>query len=183
MNIKLLIIDVDGILTDGMKFYMYGKPAGKQLHDRDFTAIKLLEAKEIHVCFLTADSANEIIAADRGIVCFWARDPNGKINKGTVTENIMNHYKVTKEETASLGDDIFDVAMFRKCAVNFCPANAAAYVRNHAQYLLHEQDRPWIWHIVEQYILENITDDDVEKVMEIDKNERWGHNTRESNFR
>lgn len=177
MKPKLIIVDVDGIMTDGTKLYMHGKPAGKMFYDRDFTAIKYLHTKGILVCFLSADDANEQMASDRGIVYFNARDEHGRIAKGAVTRRILEYTGVAKEEAWCLGDDIFDVAMFKECARSFCPANAARYVKEHATDFLSESNRPWLWYLAESYI-ENLVPDDVIKIIERDAYETRNSFTR-----
>ena len=54
MKIKLAILDVDGVLTDGKKTYdNTGLCIYKTFCDKDFTAIKKLKALGISVCFLS----------------------------------------------------------------------------------------------------------------------------------
>ena len=61
--IKLLILDVDGVLTDGKKYYNRdGDVVMKTFCDKDWTAIKRFKALGIKVLFLSGDPFNEKIA-------------------------------------------------------------------------------------------------------------------------
>ena len=76
-KIKLLILDVDGILTDGRKYYgIDGMPFAKIFCDKDFTAIKRFRALGINVIFLTGDAkVNEKIGINRNIPVYLSRSP------------------------------------------------------------------------------------------------------------
>ena len=66
--IKLLILDVDGIMTDGVKYYdKEGVVKLKTFCDKDWTAIKRFKSIGIQVLFLTGDPFNEAIAKNRNI--------------------------------------------------------------------------------------------------------------------
>jgi len=66
--IKLLILDVDGVMTDGKKYYdRDGTVRYKTFCDKDWTAIKRFRALGINVMFLTGDGYNVQIANNRNI--------------------------------------------------------------------------------------------------------------------
>ena len=66
--IKLIVLDVDGILTDGKKYYNRdGDVVMKTFCDKDWTAIKRFRAMDIPVVFLTGDPFNESIARNINI--------------------------------------------------------------------------------------------------------------------
>ena len=73
--IKLLILDVDGVLNDGKKYYdLNGSIFAKQFSDKDFTAIKRFKASGVNVCFLSGDNKiNESIAKNRNIDFYYSR--------------------------------------------------------------------------------------------------------------
>ena len=177
---KLVVIDVDGIMTDGTKLYIDGKPVGKQFYDRDFTAIKLMKSRGIGVVLMTGDASNAVMAKNRNIPCVLSRDATGALNKAETLTKIYEEYNIVRyyDEVWVLGDDIFDVEAFKMCTRAFAPEDASYYVRSHASVLLPESKRPWILYIVETF-LPAITDDDVKKVVEIDRHEKlWGSSTR-----
>ena len=83
--IKLVILDIDGILTDGRKYYgLDGIPFAKTYCDKDFTAIKRLRGAGVKVCFLSGDErVNKTMAINRNIDFYSAR---GKDKADFITE-------------------------------------------------------------------------------------------------
>ena len=76
MNIvKLIILDVDGVLTNGKKIYnSEGVCSYKTFCDKDFTAIKKFKASGVSVCFLSGDeNINKEIAKNRNIDFYSSR--------------------------------------------------------------------------------------------------------------
>jgi 3-deoxy-D-manno-octulosonate 8-phosphate phosphatase (KDO 8-P phosphatase) len=124
-RIDLLIIDIDGVMTDGKKIYdKSGTSAFKEFCDRDFTAIKRLKANGIKVCFLSGDKVvNEAMASDRDIDFYFARDPSGNIDKS----NFLKHLKETYNANSIgyVGDDYYDVTILDEVDVSFCPSDAS----------------------------------------------------------
>ena len=66
--IKLLVLDIDGILTNGKKTYdKYGNIISKSFCDKDWTAIKRFKSLGVEVMFLSGDPFNEGVANKRNI--------------------------------------------------------------------------------------------------------------------
>ena len=70
--IKLVILDVDGVMTDGKKYYdRDGNVVMKNFCDKDWTAVKRFRAIGIPVVFLTGDPFNAKILSNRNLLAFW----------------------------------------------------------------------------------------------------------------
>lgn len=125
-GIKLLILDVDGVLTDGTKVYdVHGHPVFKRFSDRDFTAIKEFKAIGITVVFLSGDNnINQEVAKSRKIPFYSSRLPTGSLSKLEVASQIYSKYGFTPDQTAFVGDDLFDVAMSKSVKISACPSNS-----------------------------------------------------------
>ena len=81
--IKLLILDVDGVLTDGKKYYNRdGDVIMKTFCDKDWTAIKRFKALGIQVLFLSGDPFNDKIAKNRNIDIIINRKDGTHRDKG-----------------------------------------------------------------------------------------------------
>lgn len=124
MSVKLVILDIDGVLTDGTKMYdINGKCFAKKFCDSDFTAIKRLKANGLNVCFLSGDKTiNEAIAKNRSIDFYHC--PKGK-DKEEFLDFFSDHYSVTPTEMLYIGDDLFDIKISIAVGFAFCPNNAA----------------------------------------------------------
>jgi len=103
----LVILDVDGVLTDGKKYYgLDGMPFAKTYCDKDFTAIKRLRASGVDVCFLSGDKKiNENMAKNRNIDFYAARQGE---NKKSFLPTLETVYSVKRAEILYVGDDLFD---------------------------------------------------------------------------
>lgn len=133
--VKLIILDVDGILTDGKKYYdREGTVQYKTFCDKDWTAIKRFRALGIAVIFLTGDPFNESIARNRKIDCIVNRANGAHSDKSTYLPGICKQYNVAAEEIVFAGDDIFDVGLMRLVA-SYCPSDAPDIVKQHAREL------------------------------------------------
>lgn len=150
----LLIVDIDGVMTDGTKMYdREGKVFGKKYCDLDFTAIKRFKAAGINVCFLSGDEVvNRAMAETRKVDFFHNRPGEDKVYFIPV---LKQWYKT--KEIAYVGDDYYDIAIMK--AINamaplssaiaspnsaawkaiqrtFCPKNSPAIVKRTAQVVL-----------------------------------------------
>jgi 3-deoxy-D-manno-octulosonate 8-phosphate phosphatase KdsC-like HAD superfamily phosphatase len=73
--IKLIILDVDGIMTDGKKYYgQDGSVYLKSFCDKDWTSIKRFKSLGINVIFLSGDeNINKLVADNRNIDFYLSR--------------------------------------------------------------------------------------------------------------
>jgi 3-deoxy-D-manno-octulosonate 8-phosphate phosphatase (KDO 8-P phosphatase) len=129
--IKLVILDIDGVMTDGTKLYnTYGKVIAKQFNDKDFTAIKQLKASGINVCFLSGDTnINKVIAKNRHIDFYHSRGKNGNLNKAEFLFKLYKIYSSDRNTTAYVGDDYFDLEIINELKYTFCPLDATKEIQ------------------------------------------------------
>lgn len=120
--IKLVILDIDGVLTDGKKYYgLDGIPFAKTYCDKDFTAIKRLRGAGIDVCFLSGDErVNKAMAENRRIDFYSAR---GKDKADFITD-FTSKYNTNPADMLYIGDDLFDESIMRLVGHTYCPADA-----------------------------------------------------------
>ncbi|MBE2895440.1 HAD-IIIA family hydrolase [Pasteurellaceae bacterium HPA106] len=132
--IKLLITDVDGVLTDGALYYDANGEALKCFNVRDGLGIRMLIENGVQVAVLSGrDSA--ILRkriADLGITLFQL----GKLEKRTACQQLMTQAGVNKAETAYIGDDSVDLPAFACCGVAVAVADAPDYIQNAADITL-----------------------------------------------
>jgi YrbI family 3-deoxy-D-manno-octulosonate 8-phosphate phosphatase len=125
----LLIIDIDGVMTDGTKLYdRDGKVFGKYYADLDFTAIKKFKSAGIQVCFLSGDKlVNSAMAATRKIT-FFHNVPG--TDKTELLPSIKEYYKQDNiKRIAYIGDDYYDIGIMGFVDVAFCPSNSPNAVK------------------------------------------------------
>lgn len=134
--IKTVILDVDGILTDGKKHYdENGKVIFKIFCDKDWTAIKRFRAIGINIIFITGDPFNEAIIQNRNLPVIVCRRSGTHNDKSHYLTTICTDYQCTPAEICFVGDDIFDIQLMRSVRHAFCPLDSPAIVQDNADIL------------------------------------------------
>jgi 3-deoxy-D-manno-octulosonate 8-phosphate phosphatase (KDO 8-P phosphatase) len=123
--VKLLILDVDGVLTNGKKCYdCLGNVVSKNFCDKDWTSIKRLQSLGVKVIFITGDPFNESIAKNRNIPCIINRTSKGHVDKINYLTEVENEFLLTRNEMAYIGDDIFDFKIMQQIRYSFTVSDA-----------------------------------------------------------
>ena len=123
--IKLVILDVDGVMTDGIKYYdRDGKVVLKTFCDKDWTAIKRLRAIGIDVVFITGDPYNEMILKNRNLPTVVNRGEGFHRDKINFLPEVLEKYSCSYKEAAYLGDDLFDYMITKGVKYKFCVADS-----------------------------------------------------------
>ena len=113
MVIKLLILDVDGVLTDGTKVYdSHHNVLSKRFSCKDFTAIKRFIAAGVRVVMLSGDIFNKAMADKRNIDFYCSRNKDLSLDK------------------------YFDLSIFEKLNLSFCPNDAPQLIKDSATTVL-----------------------------------------------
>lgn len=128
---ELLILDVDGVLNDGKKYYdLEGNTFAKQFSDKDFTAIKRFRASGIQVCFLSGDNkVNENIAKNRNIDFYYSRGKNS-LSKPEHIPIFEKKYNTSSDKMAYVGDDFFDIEVMKCVKYKYCPIDSPKCVKD-----------------------------------------------------
>lgn len=140
--IKLVAIDVDGVLTDGTKAYdKEGKGRLKNMCDKDWTTIKRFKAIGIPVVAITGDPFNESILTRRNVKTYVNRNStdDGGIShvcKSTYLPELCKEYNCEPQNICYVGDDIFDIGIMRAVTYSFCPLDAPRMVKENVWHVL-----------------------------------------------
>jgi 3-deoxy-D-manno-octulosonate 8-phosphate phosphatase (KDO 8-P phosphatase) len=121
-RVRLLVLDVDGVLTDGR---LYLSAAGEELkvfHVRDGAGLVALRRAGIEVAIISGRDSAAVTrrAAELGI----GRVLQGISDKGAALEALLAELGVSGEETACMGDDTPDLPMLRKAGLAIGVADA-----------------------------------------------------------
>lgn len=129
-KIRLLALDVDGVLTDGSIIIGQEGELCKHFDARDGMGISLALRHGIQVALITGRHSEIVLhrAMELGISSVY----ENVIYKGKTLEQASEELDVPLEETAFMGDDLNDLPAFGRAAVTFAPADAAPEVRAHA---------------------------------------------------
>ena len=126
-KIKLLLLDVDGVLTDGRIILDNQGNEIKAFHVRDGHGIKLAQRAGITIGIITGRSSEvvNIRARELGIEEVY----QGALDKMVAYESVLSKYNINDEEVAFIGDDIVDVPIFRKVGLAVTVADADPAVK------------------------------------------------------
>ena len=129
--IKLIILDVDGVMTDGKKYYdRDGNVMMKNFCDKDWTAVKRFRAIGIPVVFLTGDPFNAKILSNRNLPYVVNRGEGFHRDKVNFLDEIHEEYKCEAEDVVYLGDDLFDYGIMEVVGHPYSMADSPAMLQN-----------------------------------------------------
>lgn len=132
-KIKLVLTDVDGVLTDGGMYYSKSGDIMKKFHARDGMGAAILKRNNILTIVVTKEK-NDIIRQ-------WVKNMpiseifEGVQDKKTVLHQICNKYSVTPEEIAYIGDDINDKELLREVGLSACPNDGIDDIKKFVDYV------------------------------------------------
>ena len=131
-NIKCLICDVDGVLTDGLIFLDNHANELKAFNIQDGMGLVLLRAAGIEVAVITT-SKNAVIdhrMKQLGIIHYFT----GQVEKLTAFEKLKTQLGLTNEQFAYAGDDLPDLPIIRQVGLGVAVANAVPQVKEFAAW-------------------------------------------------
>jgi 3-deoxy-D-manno-octulosonate 8-phosphate phosphatase (KDO 8-P phosphatase) len=129
-GVRLVVLDVDGVLTDGGLYYAESGDELKRFHVRDGQGIVLLHAAGVRTAIVTArrSASVERRARELGI----AEVHQAVDDKLAATKALLARLGVAPEQTCYVGDDIGDLPAMRYVALSAAPADAVPAVRRAA---------------------------------------------------
>ena len=132
-KIRMLITDVDCVLTDGGMYYTENGDIMKKFHTRDGMGVTLLKKKNISTIIITKEKTK--------FVKLWAKKMqieklyDGIQKKEDLVNEICDHYNLKPEELAYIGDDVNDIALLKKVGLSATPANGISEVKKICDYI------------------------------------------------
>lgn len=132
--LKLVIFDVDGVLTDGGLYYDGHGEMFKRFNVKDGVALKLLPKWGIEVAVITAKDSAPLHKriADLGVKHFYY----GCHDKAAAFDDLMSQLKLEPEQVAYVGDDVIDLQVMPKIGIAMCPADAHELLLRHCDITL-----------------------------------------------
>lgn len=131
-KIKLLAMDVDGVLTNGDVLILDSGEELKTFNAKDRLALALLRDRRANLitAWITGRSSNAVKASaeDLGIMHLVQKC---QVKKDAL-EKILREHSLTFEDAAYVGDDIIDLPAMRACGLSICPSDAVSDVLMHS---------------------------------------------------
>lgn len=131
-QIKLVIFDVDGVLTNGSLFYGDDGQEYKAFHSRDGHGMKMLLRSGVEIGIITGRTSKvvEHRMENLGIQHVY----QGKLEKLPTYEELINKLDVKPEEVAYVGDDVVDLPILTRVGLAIAVADAHNLVKQHAHW-------------------------------------------------
>ncbi|MGO9118232.1 MAG: KdsC family phosphatase [Desulfomonilaceae bacterium] len=132
-KIRLLLFDVDGVLTDGRITFGSGDLEIKSFDVRDGHGIKIAMRFGLEVALVTGRTSEVVTKRARDLEI--SRVYQGILDKKPVLAKLMESLNLQPEEVAVIGDDVVDIPLLRRVGVGFAVADAPEEVRMAADYV------------------------------------------------
>jgi len=121
-DIRIVLTDVDGVLTDGGMYYSSKGDTMKKFHVRDGMAVNMLKKHNIPTIIVTKEKSPIIIQ--------WAKKMNvkkifdGVLDKKKILKKICKEFDVKSSNIVYIGDDVNDMALLKNVGISVSPADA-----------------------------------------------------------
>ena len=132
-KVKLLILDVDGVLTKGEIIYDDQGRELKVFNVKDGLGIFLLRKLGIKTILLSAKSS--LVLKRRSKDMMVEEVIGGILPKEKVLERIKKKYEVKEEEICFVGDDLIDLELIKKVGIGVAPKDATSLIKKYAKYI------------------------------------------------
>ncbi len=128
--IKLLVLDVDGVMTDGRILLTGGGEEIKCFHVRDGLGLKLLMEAGIDVAIITGRASQAVLSRARELGITEVHQ--GIRDKAAIFSSLVKNKGLEKEQVCAMGDDLPELAVFRLAGLSVAVGDAAVEVREAA---------------------------------------------------
>lgn len=132
-KIKLILVDVDGTLTDGGMYYSASGEMLKKFNTKDAKGLEILQNRGIRVAIVTSENSDIVTARARklGIEhCYL-----GIKDKMVVLNKLCSELNISYNETGFIGDDINDIECMKSVGYSACPVDAQQEVKSVSSYV------------------------------------------------
>lgn len=128
--IKLVVFDVDGVLTDGTLTYSADGEQVKHFNVKDGVGVKLLQQFDIATAIISAKQSDALAkrASDLGVLHFFP----GTKDKWPCLLGLMQQLNLAPDQVCYVGDDVIDLKVMKKIGLPIAPADGFWMVRQHA---------------------------------------------------
>ena len=132
-RIKIVLTDVDGVLTNSGQYFSVNGEVMKRFHVRDGMGVNILKRNKIPTIIVSKEKS--------GIVKKWAKKMNvhkvmdGIEKKEMITKQLIKEFNFTKDQFAYIGDDVNDIELLKTVGFSATPADGDYEVKNIVDYI------------------------------------------------
>lgn len=133
MKVRCLVLDVDGVLTDGSIIYTSSGEEIKAFHAQDGLGLALARLSGIYLAVITGRTSPMVERRTKELKFDFLR--MGSLNKSESLRELMKELQITAEEIAYMGDDLNDLGLMSQVGLKLAPANAVREVKDIADFI------------------------------------------------
>ncbi|MFZ0932403.1 MAG: HAD hydrolase family protein [Syntrophobacteraceae bacterium] len=133
LPVRMMIFDVDGVLTDGRVIYMDDGSEIKEFDAQDGHGIKLLQRAGIEVALISGRACRAV--EHRAFGLGITRVFQGSIVKTEPYEQLLAETGLSEYETGYMGDDLIDIPVMRRAGFAVAVPNGAPHIFPYAHYI------------------------------------------------
>ena len=131
-QIKLVIFDVDGVLTDGSLFIGDDGQEYKAFHSKDGLGIKLLQASGVEIGIITARTSK--VVEHRMHSLNIKHVYQGCLDKAKAFADLIGKLNLSHDEVAYVGDDVIDLPVMRQAGLAIAVQDAHPLAKQHSHW-------------------------------------------------
>jgi 3-deoxy-D-manno-octulosonate 8-phosphate phosphatase (KDO 8-P phosphatase) len=132
-RVRLILLDADGVLTDGRLYWAPGGHDGRAFHTRDGLGIRLGQRAGLRFGVISGRECR--VVAERGRELSVSEIHQGESDKVGRLREILARLELAAEVVCFVGDDLPDVPVMRQVGLAIAPADAAPEVRSIAHWI------------------------------------------------
>ena len=132
-RVRLVIFDVDGVLTDGRLWYGPGGEELKAFHAFDGHGVKLLEMGGLKTAIISGRQSEAV--AERARELGIKHVVQGADDKQEAYHTLLRRMRIKQQATAYMGDDVVDMPVLTRCGFACAPREAPEDVRRRVHYI------------------------------------------------
>lgn len=132
-NVRLVVFDVDGVLTDGRLFISEHGESFKCFHVRDGVGIKMLQQHGIPVAVISAKQSGSLAKRMSDLSVQFFRP--GSHDKMEELNRIVSELNIGLKQVLYVGDDMIDLPVLRQVGLSLAPADAYPMVKAEVDWL------------------------------------------------
>ena len=137
-KIKLLVLDVDGVMTDGGMYFSEGGDQIKKYNTKDGMAIIYLTKNDFQVAILSSGFTNNMVE-QRAKMLGIQKCYVGRGKKISILEEYCKELNILLENVAIIGDDINDLDIIKAVGFSACPSDAIDVVKSNVDVILNKK--------------------------------------------
>jgi len=152
-KIKLLVIDVDGVMTDGGMYFTESGDQFKKFNTKDGMAIIHLTRNDFQVAIISSGFKGEAVTKRAEMLGIQHCSVSRKPKTETLME-ICTELSIGLENVAMIGDDINDLEVMKKIGISACPRDAVYVVKSNATIQLNKKGgEACVREFIDEYLL------------------------------